>query len=62
MSKENDRMAAGSDAGLEQARWSETLEAMESVAQGKVVSGEAVHSWLRSWGRADELPPPDVGR
>lgn len=42
----------------EQARWRETLNAMESVAQGKVVSGEAVHTWLRSWGRSEELPPP----
>ncbi len=45
----------------DQARWQETLEAMESVAQGKVVSGEAVHTWLRSWGASDELPPPKVG-
>ena len=45
----------------DQARWQETLEAMESVAQGKVVSGEAVHTWLRSWGSSDELPPPKVG-
>jgi predicted transcriptional regulator len=42
----------------EQARWRETLNAMESVAQGKVVSGEAVHTWLRSWGSSEELPPP----
>ena len=42
----------------EQVRWRETLNAMESVAQGKVVSGEAVHTWLRSWGSSEELPPP----
>jgi predicted transcriptional regulator len=47
---------------LEHTRWQETLEAMESVAGGKVVSGEAVHAWLRSWGSADELPPPKVGQ
>lgn len=46
----------------EQARWSETLAAMESVAQGKVVSGDAVHTWLASWGTASELPPPAVGK
>ena len=45
----------------DQARWQETLEAMESVAQGKVVSGEAVHAWLRSWGGTDELAPPKLG-
>lgn len=46
---------------LEQTRWQETLQAIESVAQGKVVSGEAVHTWLQSWGSADEIPPPQVG-
>lgn len=45
----------------EQARWQETLQAMESVAQGKVVSGESVHTWLRSWGNSGELPPPKIG-
>lgn len=47
---------------LEQSRWSETLAAMESVAQGKVVAGQTVHAWLESWGSSKELPPPKVGR
>ena len=46
----------------EQARWQETLGAMESVAQGRVVAGDDVHAWLRSWGQADEVPPPDIER
>lgn len=46
----------------EQVRWQETLRAMESVAQGKMVPGEAVHTWLRSWGGPDELPPPKAGQ
>lgn len=46
----------------EQTRWQETLKAMESVAQGRVVSGEAVHDWLRSWGAASELSPPKAGQ
>jgi predicted transcriptional regulator len=45
----------------EQLRWQETVQAMESVARGEVVSGEAVHAWLRSWGASGELPPPKVG-
>ena len=45
----------------EQSRWSETLTAMGSVAQGKVVSGQAVHAWLESWGSPNELLPPKVG-
>lgn len=47
---------------LEQSQWSETLATMGSVAQGKVVSGQAVHAWLESWGNSDELPPPKVGQ
>ncbi|WP_257385208.1 CopG family ribbon-helix-helix protein [Tahibacter caeni] len=47
---------------LEQTRWKETLDAIESVAQGKAVSGESVHAWLRSWGQSDELPPPGAGQ
>jgi predicted transcriptional regulator len=46
----------------EQVRWAETLKAMESVAQGKAVSGEAVHTWLRSWGGPRERPPPKTGK
>ncbi|OFZ69638.1 MAG: transcriptional regulator [Betaproteobacteria bacterium RBG_16_58_11] len=46
---------------LEQQRWQETLEALTSVKQGKVVSGEAVHAWLGSWGSAEELPLPKAG-
>ena len=46
---------------LEQQRWQETLEALTSVKQGKVVPGEAVHAWLGSWGSAEELPPPKAG-
>lgn len=47
---------------LEQSRWNETLAAMESVAQGKVVSGQAVHAWLETWGSPNELPLPKVGQ
>lgn len=46
----------------EQARWQDTLAAMESVAKGQVVSGEAVHEWLASWGTTNELPPPKGGQ
>lgn len=46
---------------LEQARWRETLQAMDSVAQGKVVSEESAHAWLASWGTRGELPPPKAG-
>ncbi|HET9680298.1 MAG TPA: hypothetical protein VFP95_07050 [Gammaproteobacteria bacterium] len=41
-------------------RWQETLTAMESVAQGKVVPAQEVHDWLSSWGSGDERPPPKI--
>lgn len=47
---------------LEQSRWQETLQAMESVAQGRIISGDAVANWLQSWGTSNELPPPKVGQ
>ncbi|MCZ8061833.1 ribbon-helix-helix protein, CopG family [Silanimonas sp.] len=43
------------------ALWADTLEAIEDVAAGRVVDGEAVHRWMRSWGTADELPAPKPG-
>lgn len=45
---------------LEQTRWKETLQAMESVAQGKAAVGSEVHDWLRSWGTDKELSPPQA--
>ena len=47
---------------LDQSRWQETLQAIESVAQGKIVSGDAVHTWLQSWGNSNESQPPKVGQ
>jgi len=46
----------------EKIRWQETLTAMDSVAKGQMVSGEAVHAWLESWGKEDEQSPPQVGQ
>jgi predicted transcriptional regulator len=46
---------------LEFLRWQETLAAMESVTEGRVVSGETVHAWLATWGSKEELPPPKTG-
>ena len=28
---------------------------------GRVISHEAMKAWLLSWGKPDELPPPQVG-
>jgi len=43
---------------LERQRWQETLEALDSANQGRVIDGDTVHQWLQSWGTDDELPPP----
>ena len=47
---------------LEQVRWQETLDAIEAVANGQVVSGDAVHAWLRGWGTSNEVAPPRIGQ
>jgi predicted transcriptional regulator len=31
------------------------------IAEGRVISHEAMKAWLLSWGTPDELPPPEVG-
>ena len=36
-------------------------EGLADLDAGRVVSGEAVKRWLRSWGTHDELPAPGVG-
>jgi len=39
-------------------RWQATLGALESLNAGRVVEGELVHKWLRSWGTPEELSAP----
>ena len=46
----------------EQERWQQTLEAMESAAQGKVVDASEVHGWLNSWGTENEQDSPRSGK
>ncbi|MYL23505.1 ribbon-helix-helix protein, CopG family [Halomonas alkaliantarctica] len=46
----------------EQARWQQTLVAMESAAQGKVVDASKVHDWLNSWGTDNEQDTPRSGK
>jgi predicted transcriptional regulator len=36
-------------------------EAERAIADGRVVSHEAVVRWLKSWGTPNELPPPKCG-
>lgn len=43
-------------------RWQDTLQALESVAQGRVVDGAAVHDWMRTWGSEEESAAPTPPR
>ncbi|MBS1270723.1 MAG: hypothetical protein MAG794_01689 [Gammaproteobacteria bacterium] len=43
---------------MEDSRWVDTLEALNSVKSGKSVSEEDVSAWLKSWGSSDEKAPP----
>lgn len=45
---------------MEDARWEDTLEALNSVNAGKTVDSDEVTKWLESWGNDKELSPPSV--
>ena len=45
---------------MEELRWSETVEALESVKTGRLVDSGEVSSWLKSWGSDAPKPPPDA--
>jgi len=40
---------------LDDKRWSETIEALDSVKSGKIVDEQIVNEWLDSWGTDKEL-------
>jgi predicted transcriptional regulator len=45
---------------LEEQRWVETLEAIDSVKSGKLIEEKEVNDWLESWGTENELEPPNL--
>ncbi len=45
---------------LEEQRWVETLEAIDSVKSGKLIEEKEVNDWLESWGAKNELEPPKL--
>lgn len=47
------------DQAAEERAWA---EGKADIAAGRVISHEAVRRWLRSWGKQDELPPPECGQ
>lgn len=44
--------------GADEKRWSETIEAIASVKEGKAVPEQDVNEWLESWGSENEAKPP----
>ena len=45
---------------VEEQRWAETLEAIDSVKSGKLIDEKEVENWLESWGDKNELDPPNL--
>ncbi len=45
---------------LDEQRWSETIEAIDSVKYSNVISAGEVDDWLDSWGSENELKPPQI--
>jgi len=45
---------------LDEARWNETLEALDSVKSNKLIEEQSVNEWLESWGSDNELNPPKI--
>jgi predicted transcriptional regulator len=43
---------------MEDLRWQDTLEALDSIKAGKTVDEEDVNAWLNTWGTADRQDPP----
>jgi predicted transcriptional regulator len=45
---------------LEEKKWNETLEALDSVKSNRVVAEQDVNEWLDSWGKDNEIKPPEI--
>ena len=43
---------------MEDSRWEDTLAALGSVKEGKLIDEANVTEWLQSWGADKELSPP----
>lgn len=43
---------------VDESRWEETLEALESIKQGRTIEEGDVNAWLNSWGTGGRKTPP----
>jgi len=44
---------------LDEKKWNETLEALESVKSNRIIGEQEVNGWLDSWGKDNEQKPPN---
>lgn len=45
---------------MEDGRWEDTLKALSSVQEGRLIEEAEVSKWLQSWGIDNEITPPAV--
>ena len=45
---------------MEELRWADTVEALESVKAGRLVESKEVSEWLKSWGSDSPKSPPEA--
>jgi len=45
---------------LDDKKWNQTLEALESVKLNRVIEEQDVNEWLDSWGKDNEQKPPRI--
>jgi len=45
---------------VEDSRWEQTLEALESVNRGELIDEADVNAWLNSWGTENLQKPPST--
>ena len=43
---------------VEESRWGDTLEALESINRGESIDEDNVNAWLNSWGTDSPKAPP----
>jgi predicted transcriptional regulator len=44
--------------GQDERRWADTVAALASVKEGRVVDGDEMLEWIASWGKRTEKKPP----
>ncbi|VAW58172.1 hypothetical protein MNBD_GAMMA11-381 [hydrothermal vent metagenome] len=45
---------------LDEKKWNDTLDALESVKSSRLVEEQSVDEWLDGWGKDSESKPPET--